>query len=414
MVGVHFPHQQVCTQHIGLGLFQGEGFVAQGLGHRSLPIDGFLHAQAFCHFPVHDVPIKGIGVQVSLVHAFKQQHAGREYGAVEFLADNVVEQDGPGTVLLLHARIIRKIDGDGLVSGIGIAAIIDDIAGENVGFESGSEKMVGRIPRQGGLQFRKTGADGLHLLRTLLILQEHVGAIGGLDAQKFIVNGFRRTDYKVHLAVHHIQPGQIALVVIVGHHGIGLFEEVVPDTGLDGDVGGSSQEVGYFLHLLLVCLVVPDRFQLAVLLPADEGVGAVFVRIRKVSELLDRHILRIKTGAGRLGAVTREEGLVVDAVPGAVIQQREGSGIRVFQIVESFPGTEVLLPVDGIGLVCCKTVQVENLFAIVRDSRKVRSGNGHRCVILQITCPRRNIGFAGNHQEGRQSERNCYFFLHRV
>ena len=90
----------------------------------------------------------------------------------------------------------------------------------------------------------------------------------------------------------------------------------------------------------------------------DEGIGAVLVGILERLEFLVGHVFRIETGAGGLGAETFQERLVVDAVPRTVIQQREGAGIRVFQIVESFPGTEVLLPVDGIGLICRKTVQV--------------------------------------------------------
>ena len=71
---------------------------------------------------------------------------------------------------------------------------------------------------------------------------------------------------------------------------------------------------------------------------------------------LGGHVGGIEICACRLGAVSFQERFVIDAVPGAVIHLGKTAGGGILQVGESFFGAEALLPVDGIGLVCCKTV----------------------------------------------------------
>ena len=216
--------------------------------------------------------------------------------------------------------------------------------------------MIGGFSGKGGLQFRKTGRQLIQRGGTVQILQEHIGAIGSLDAVQFIVDGLIGADDKVHLAVGHFQPGLLALIIIIGEKGIGHLEKIVTDAGLDGDVGSGAQEVCHLLDLVLIGIVIPDSFQLSVFLAADEGIRAIFGRVLERVKFLGRHVGGIEVCTGRLGAIAFQERLVVNTVPGAVVHLGESAGGRILQVGESFFGTETLFPVDGIGLVCCKTV----------------------------------------------------------
>ena len=266
--------------------------------------------------------------------------------------------------------------------------------------------MIGRVSGESGLQFGQVAGNFLQLAGTLQVLEQNIGAIGSLLAQEVIVDGLQRADHQVHLAVRHIQPGKFALIIIIGENGIGLLEKVVADAGLDGDVGGSLEIVGNLLHVGGVGVVVPDGFQRAVGGALHQRVGAVLEGVVPGFEFLYGHILRVETGAGRSGAEAIQEGLLVNAVPGAVVHVGEftlgiGKGAEESLVPES------LLPIDGIGLVCCKAVQVENLFSIVGDPREIRCGNDHLCIVLQQALGLGAAFLAGPEPCGSHGENQC-------
>ena len=240
-MGRYFLRAQVGAQDVGLDFLDGEGLVAQGIGHAPLPVHGFLHTQGLGNLAEDDAPIEGGGVQMGAVIGLQQEHAGREDGAVELLADDVVEQDGAGAEVFLHADVIGQVHGDVLITGVGIAAIIDDIAGVDVGLGAGDEVAIGGVSGQGGLQFRQTVAQILQGAGAVLVLQEDVCAVGSLDAITVVVNGFGGAYYDVHLAVGHFQPGTLGTVVAVCLDGMGHLQQVLADAGFDGDVGRSGE-----------------------------------------------------------------------------------------------------------------------------------------------------------------------------
>ena len=228
--------------------------------------------------------------------------------------------------------------------------------------------MVDGVAGQGGLQFRQTGGQGLEAGRAVQVLQEHIGAIGGLEAVPFIVDGLVGANHQVHLAVRHLQPGFFALVIVVREEGFRLLEQIVTDTLLDGDVGGGAEDIGHLFYLGLIGVVIPYHVQGAVIGTLDECVRAILGRICQGLELRIRHVFRVKTGAFRLGAVPFQERLVVDTVPRAIVHIDKGLLCRILQIVEGGLGAKALLPIDGICLVCRKAIQIQDLFSIIRDS----------------------------------------------
>ena len=123
-MGFHLLGAKIGAQHIGLGLFQRKGFVTQCFHHSSFSVDGLLHTQGLGHLTEHDTPVESIGIQMGAILAFQQLHAGRENGAVELLADDIVKEDGTGTILPLDTGIVGEIHGNGLVTGIGITAVV--------------------------------------------------------------------------------------------------------------------------------------------------------------------------------------------------------------------------------------------------------------------------------------------------
>ena len=135
--------------------------------------------------------------------------------------------------------------------------------------------------------------------------------------------------------------------------------------------------------MLGIGLVIPHSLQGAVGLAADDGIGAVLGGILESFELFVGHIVRIETRAGGLGAEALDEGLIVNPVPGTVVNLGEGALGGIGQGAEEVLGAEVLFPVNGVGFVGRETVQIQNLLSVIGDSRKVRSGNHYLGIVLQ-------------------------------
>ena len=269
---------------------------------------------------------------------------------------------------------------------------------------------VGRVAGEHILELREAGREGVQLLGALQVLQEHVGAVGGLGAVEGIVHGLVRADHEVHLAVGHLQPGLVACIVVVGLQALDLLEEVLPDTGLDGDVGGRLQVVGDLADGFGIGVMVPDGLQGAVIGTRDESIRAVLGRVVERLELLRGHIGRIEAGAGGLGAKPFHERLAVDAVPGAVVDFGIQLGGGVGDGAEEgvlFP--VILFPVDLVHFVGGEAVQVQDLLAIVGDAREVRGGNLHHGVILHQPVRLGPVGVTGDGQEGKERHGGCKF-----
>ena len=127
---------------------------------------------------------------MGLVDLLQQGAAHRVDRAVELLADDVVEDDGAGAQFLLCLCIIREVDTDDFIAGIGIATAIQDVAGENVGLGTGDEIVIGSIAGEHFLVFRHTGGEGIEFFAPLQVFQEDVGSIGCLSAVETVIHRF--------------------------------------------------------------------------------------------------------------------------------------------------------------------------------------------------------------------------------
>jgi len=119
--------------------------------------------------------------------------------------------------------------------------------------------------------------------------------------------------------------------------------------------------------------MIPDGLQGAVVSPLHERVGAFLVGIAPGVELLRGHVRGVEAGAFGPGAVSGQEGLPVDAVPGTVVD----AGIEFFGRVrqgaeEGLSVSEILLPIDLVHLVGGFAIQFQDFFSVVGDSRQVR------------------------------------------
>ena len=296
-----------------------------------------------------------------------------------------------------------------LEAGVGVAAAIEYVAGKDIGLVAGDEGPVRRVAGQHFLEFRKTGRQGVQFLGAFQVLQEHIGAVGGFRAVQGVVHGLVRADHEVHLAVGHLQPGLVARIVVVGLQAFDFLEEVLPDAGLDGDIGGRLQVVGDLADGFGIRVVVPDGLQ-GITVPDDQGVGAGLVRAGIGLELRRGHVGRIETGPGGLGTIPFHERLAVDAVPGAVVDLGIELGGRIGKgAQEGLLVAEILLPVDLVHFVRGETVQVQDFLAIVSDAREVRSGNLHHGVVLHEPVRLGPVRFTGDGHEGKERQGGCEF-----
>ena len=194
--------------------------------------------------------------------------------------------------------------------------------------------MVHKVSGQHGLVLRNVGADFLQAAGAVFVFEKDVCAIGSLDAVKFVVNGFVGADHKVHLGVRHLEPCTLCGVVIVREHRLGHFQKVFTHAFLDGDVGRGPQKMRNALNLVLVCIVVPYALEGTVLGPSYKRVRAFLCGILKGRKLLLGHVHGVEVGAKRLGAVALYKGLVVHAIPGAVVHVCELLCRRVLKVVK--------------------------------------------------------------------------------
>ena len=207
-----------------------------------------------------------------------------------------------------------------------------------------------------------------------LVLQEDKCLIGALDAEELVVGHLVGADYKVHLAVVHIQPGYGTLVVIISFESIRLAEQILRHAGFDGDVGCSLQVIPYLVDVSLVGIVIPHRLQRTVGGTADQSVWAVLIRIVPGIEFFPGHVRGVETCSGKSIGIAFHEGFAGGAVPRAVVYFREGFLNRVGNAVqEGLFVAKVLFPIDGIHFVGGKTVKVKHFLAIVRDAAQVGS-----------------------------------------
>ena len=221
--------------------------------------------------------------------------------------DHVLQKDGARTAVTLDVAVEGKVQCDDLHARVGLARIVEGVAGEDVGACSGLEGLVCRISGKVFLELGDPG-DILHqFLGAGLVLEQHERLVGALDAEQLVVSDLVGADDQVHLAVIHVQPGDGAFVVLVGHEGFSLGKQVGGHARLDSDVRRRLQVVGDLLDIVLVFVVEPYGLQRAVLGAAYKGVGAVLVGVFPGVELLPGHVCGIEAGAGKAVAVSLYE-----------------------------------------------------------------------------------------------------------
>ena len=273
----------------------------------------------------------------------------------------------------MYFRVIRKIDGNGLSAGIRVSGIIYRVINEHVGLCTRNESLVLRSARQGFLQVRKHGDILPQLLGTFEVLQENEAFVCCLEPVDSVLIVLDRADYDIHLAVLHVHPCEVRLIVVICPESLGTFQEEIPDTLLDRHCGSPFEITCYLFYALLICVMIPYDLQIAGLIPADEGVRTVLGRIVEGIELLRGHILRIEPRTGRSRAITFDKRLVaVHPVPRAVIDEGIFLGWAVRQGENQILVPENLLPIDIVHLVCSETEEVQDLLAIVRKTLHIR------------------------------------------
>ena len=266
-----------------------------------------------------------------------------------------------------------------------MSGAVDRVIGINVRFVARHEVPVLLLARDLLLKLRKNRSEAVKHLGTLEILQKHIGLVGGLESKETVVIDLVRADDEIHLAVRHLKPRQIAVVVVVGLEGVDLLEKIVAHARLDGDVSRRLKVVADLVNVVLEGIMVPDRGQPAVRSAPYEGIRTRLHRVVHRLELGGRHVLRIEVGAKRtLGSETIDERLAVKTVPRAVIDFGIFLQISVFQVLDQHLVTEALLPVDAVGLIRREFVEIKDFFAVVSDAGKVRRLDLHERVRIDF------------------------------
>ena len=140
----------------------------------------------------------------------------------------------------------------------------------------------------------------------LLIADQHRRAIGSLHAQQIVEISFVGREDHVELRIFEIQPGQIALVVIVGQQRIGAQAQKVCERGVIAEAAASRSAwaMGTELGLILLLIGTPIRRSSVRVSRRCRVVDRRLVFGMLLDVLLDagaRQVMRIQLMPGRHG-----------------------------------------------------------------------------------------------------------------
>ena len=217
-----------------------------------------------------DVPVESLLVKVILLVRSQNHDANRVDNPVELLHHNVAKEGGTCSGLDLNLLIVREIQSDKLDAGVGVACAVDGVVGVDVRLVARYECLVLILTWDLLLELRKHRLELVEDLGTLEILEEHISLVGCLETIELVIIDLVRADDEVHLAVRHLQPGKVAVIIIVSPQRVDLLEKIVAHARLDGDVSGGLEVVADLVDVILERVVVPNGSELAVGAAPDE------------------------------------------------------------------------------------------------------------------------------------------------
>ena len=133
---------------------------------------------------------------------------------------------------------------------------------------------VGRVQRQRILNVRHVLLVEGQLAALRFVADQNGGAVGGLHAQQIVQVGFVGREDDVELGIFEVQPGKVALVIVVGEERGGAHPQEPGESGVAAEGGGIAQRLGHRLEELLVLHVIRHGDE-PVALPFDHRVWVV-------------------------------------------------------------------------------------------------------------------------------------------
>ena len=261
---------KVKSEGVGLGVLPSESLVTESLVNEALAVDGLFYTESVGDLTESDVPVERLLVEVILLVRAENHDSHRVDKSVELLHHNVAKKGGTCSGLGLNLLIIRKIQSDKLDAGICVAGAVDGVVGVYVRLVTRNESLVLILARDLLLKLRKHRLELVEDLGTLEILEEHISLVGSLHTIKLVIIDLVRADDEVHLAVRHLQPGKVAVIIIVSPQRVDLLEKIIAHAWLDGDVSGGLEVIADLVDVVLERVVVPNGSELAVGAAPDE------------------------------------------------------------------------------------------------------------------------------------------------
>ena len=152
---------------------------------------------------------------MSLLVRVQDDIADRTYKPVELLRHDVAQKGGSCSGLCLDLSAVRKVEGCHLYPGIGVPGAVDGVIGVDVGLSSRDKCLVLVSAWKFFLKVREHCLELVQHLCALDVLEKHVGLVRSLEAIKLVVIDLVRANDQIHLAVSHLKPCEIAVIVVI-------------------------------------------------------------------------------------------------------------------------------------------------------------------------------------------------------
>ena len=256
----------------------------------------------------------------------------RHQDAVELGPHHVLELEPAGALPELHRLVVGQVDGDGLGARVGVARVVEGVVCVEVGVRARALALVGLRHREPALQRGEERRVACQPRAPGLVLEQDVRLGPGLLPEQAVDVGLDRADDHIDPVGLHVEPRQVARLILVGFEGPGAKLEIPPEAGVVGERRRLPELGGCPAHGRGVDLVVGDGHEPSGTVPAHDGVLSAEGAARRGRgvggslELLGGQVMRIELRAG--GALARagdERPIPIEPVPRAVVDLDEAA-----------------------------------------------------------------------------------------
>ena len=309
----------------------------------------------------------------------------RSHDLIELSHHAVIKLKTACALSLVNSLVVREVDSDSFAAGIAVTCIVDCIIYIEVRRCTWYECLVLRSTWKGLLELREESNVLSKVCTASLVLEKDECLVCCLSLKEVVIVVLDRSDNKVHVAVLHIHPSEVAGKIVVCTESLYALSKVCTHTLVSSKFCGLLKKCTYSLKLLLVLVAIPNCLKCTILVTTDYCVEAKLVWILKCVPLFHCHILWIVLASEWLLTVSLNERLVViEVIPRTIVNHCISLLILICKSIHLSFIAESLLPEETIHNLSCLAEKTYDLLVVLRKCIVEWRLNLNYCVALYL------------------------------